>query len=215
MAAQQSKDAQWTPAWVAAAGTLAAIGVVLAERNHLLPWSVWGIAPIAVFGAFVTFLIGATQNLWLRTHVHRIGSWLAAGAWATWVSVAGWSGAAWLALAVVPPSLAALARLCRTPEPEVIAEQPFDPEPTPVVDRRPVRARKWELLLRKLTGNEAVRVADVVPWEKSDDGERVHVRLHGRISLTFPTRFRVRCGFPTGASYASLTAPTRAKPCWT
>lgn len=177
MAQQQQEPTKWTPLWVAAIGTLAAVAVVLAERTHVLPWPVWGIAPLAVAGAFFTALVGLTQDWWLRTHAHRAGTWLAAGAWTTWAAVAGWPPAVWLTLVVVPAGLAALAYVCRTPEPEAIDDQPFDPDPAPAKDRRPPRARNWELLLRKLTSNDAVRVADVEPWDKPDDGERVHIRL--------------------------------------
>jgi S-DNA-T family DNA segregation ATPase FtsK/SpoIIIE len=178
--AQQQKipRSQWSPPWVAAVATLGCVAIVLAARAHVLPISVWGLPFLAIAGAIAAWIVGLVQAAWARTHVYRIVTCLAAGAWATWAAVAGWTGGVWLALPCGLVLLTAMSYLCRTPAVEPVTEDPFEQTAVaPVVDRRPPRARKWELLLRKLANNDLIRVVDLVPWDNPADGERVHVRL--------------------------------------
>jgi hypothetical protein len=183
--ARQQTETKWTPVWTAAIAVLAAAGVVLAERNHLLPIPPWALPMLALFGAFATMLIGLVQDLRLRTHVHRSGAWLAVGAWTTWVSIAGWSTSAWLTLAGSTVILTALTPLCRTPQPvpdsrggAVIVTPPWDGQ-----DRRPHGVREWENLLRRLT-RQPVDVSRVEPWAKPKDGCRVFIDLPATGDLT-------------------------------
>ncbi len=170
MVRQDERRSQWTPAWVAAAGMIAAVVAVEAVQLHLLPFQWWGLPGVAVFGAVVTFL--ARINAWLRTHAHRVGAWLAAAVWTSWVSAAGWSAWALLFLVSGTVLLAALAPLCRTPVPEAAAVR----QPQGEMDRRPTSVQGWERLLQGLTRRQ-IKVDKVVPWEKPSDGERVHLNL--------------------------------------
>jgi hypothetical protein len=180
MAQQQKPPSPWSAPWITAVAVLGCVAVVVAERARILPLTVWVLPFLAAAGGFATWLLTLIQDGRLRTHAHRILVWIVGGAWVTWAAAAGWTQVVYVSGAMSAVVLTGLSYVCRTPPPE----QPADTRgalprvaAAPDVDPRPARERGYEALLRRLTNGTALRVNRVVPWERPDDGERVHIQL--------------------------------------
>lgn len=171
-------QATWLPGYAAADATI----LVLVDRLGILtlPW-MWMLLVILV-GGVVTFLMTLFQSDrwgnapgWGRVLFHRMTVVVGTGAWVIWALNAAFLTAPFVTLLAGTVALAVLGIACQSPP---VLEKPVVREPEPERDNRHEVIRRWEAIIRSVTGWD-VTVTGWEPWEKREDGLRLFVELPG------------------------------------
>lgn len=158
--------AAWVPAWMV--GTVLVATVLGSGQSPLSWWAPLGAAPVGVVAAvLVTFAMDRPLAV-----PHRVVAVAGACLWAAVVARSGWTDVRTMTLLGGAVLVAALELFI----PAAHAPTAWTGQPGEAVDRRPAPVREWEALLRQLTRKPVV-VRSVSPWERSGDGEQVHVDL--------------------------------------
>lgn len=149
---------------------MAAVAVVMAQRDRLLPFASWGWPVVGVVAAAAGGMSALFQSRWLPTMAHRVLCGLAPFLWIWWEATHDFSRAGWTALLVGAALLVAWAYL---PEPQ---PNSAPVEGSPEVKLGP-REQEWQDHLRKVYGGAAITVDRIEPWPDPVDGEKVWINL--------------------------------------